>query len=101
MIDKVLWNRFYEIYAQYRGAWDKYLDGEISFDLDVIADGLLPILFSSLFASWFPMLDGLIILEMVNGTIFEHQGYEAYEYWWTEVDKEGLYWLFNEALRET
>lgn len=101
MIDRALWNRFYEIYAQYRSAWDKYSDGEISFDLDVIADGLLPILLSNLFVSWFPMLENVILLEAANGIIFEHEGYEAYEYWWCEIDKEELYQLFDEALKET
>ena len=53
MINKELWTKFYELYRQYAAG---YSEAEISFELDEIAGGLLPILLENLFNAWFPEL---------------------------------------------
>lgn len=95
MIDKNLWTRFYELYRQYAAGHEKYSEAEISFELDEIAGGLLPILLENLFNAWFPELKEVELIEVGDGNKYRLYGYEAYTALWYAISSEELYNYFS------
>lgn len=99
MINKEKFMEFCKLMRKYNEYFSKYVDAEISLELDEIAGGIIPQLLKEVFNAWFLEFKEIDYVERVNGEEYHHYGYEIFTlFWYNNDDEEQVYGYLNEVL---
>lgn len=86
MINKEKFIEFCKLMRKYNEYCSKYVDAEISLELDEIAGGIISQLLEELFNAWFPELKEL---DYTDSSGYCYHGYEIFDtLWYNSVNNE-------------
>lgn len=90
MINKEKFMEFCKLMRKYNEYYSKYVDAEISLELDEIAGGIIPQLLEEVFNAWFPEFKEIDYTDSIG---YYYHGYEIFEALWYDStsNEEELY----------